>query len=159
MGLFNRRQKDSAEPQPAGQMVDTAEELHALQAAQFITFAEESIGITAGKLDLSRASLAIIDDVLDQVHQSGVDLPPRLWDGISSYLMEVARGEYGGGYRPSDDPENPWVLVIGEPEFQLGFMAMAKVLGRVKNGQEDNIPFFYEGIESLVQRKQSSVLT
>ncbi|WP_052663720.1 hypothetical protein [Psychromicrobium lacuslunae] len=158
MGLFSRKKKASAELQPAAQTVDTAEELHALRAAQFVAFAEESIGIAAGQLDLSQPSLRIIDDVLDQVQRSGAELPPHLWEGISSYLMEVARGEYGGTYKPFEGV-NPWVLVIGEPEFQLGFMAMGKVLDRAKNGQEDNIPFFYEGLESMVQQKKNATLT
>lgn len=150
MGFFDRKQ-------PAVRSVDTAEELHALKAAQFVAFAEEAIGIPAGQLDRGRLSLAIVDDILGQVHSSGTELPANLWEGISSYVMEVARGEHGGNYKPFEG-ENPWVLVIGEPEFQVGFMAMGKVLGRARNGEEDNIPFFYEGLEPLVRGRKNATL-
>lgn len=155
MGLFDR--KKSAPKQPAVRTVETAEELHALKAAQFVSFAEESIGIPVGQLDRGRPSLAIVDDILGQVHSSGAELPANLWEGISAYVMEVARSEHGGSYKPFEG-ENPWVLVIGEPEFQVGFMAMGKVLGRARNGEEDNIPFFYEGLEPLVHGKKNATL-
>ncbi|WP_394939413.1 hypothetical protein [Psychromicrobium sp. YIM B11713] len=157
MGLFGRKKTTPQEQQPEPVVVETAEELHALQAAQFVSFAEESIGIAAGVLNFKSESLNVVDEALEEFHRHNIELPQPMWEGISSYIMETARREYGGSYKPFQD-QNPWVLVIGEPEFNLGFMAMSKVLDRVRNGEEDSIPFFYEGLEPLVRQKRNATL-
>lgn len=42
------------------------------------------------------------------------------------------------------------MLVIGDEGAEVGVCVMSKVLGRVLNGPEDSIPFFYAGIGPLV---------
>jgi hypothetical protein len=66
-------------------------------------------------------------------------------------------GEFGGRYLRFDE-DNPLVLVVGEPEFSVGLCAMSKVQGRVVNGPEDDIPFFYAGFVDAVSRRTSATV-
>ncbi|MGG7464891.1 hypothetical protein [Plantibacter sp. YIM 135347] len=151
MGLFTRKPKP--EPMPA-----TIEDAMAEQASDFVdAFRGDGSPVPNGALDYSRTSLQAVDNVLDDFYTQGVPLPDELHFIASSYVFEVARREFGGRYLRAADPD-PFVLVIGEPEFQVGVMVMGKVAGRAANGPEDSIPFFYEGIAPLVDRKQSATL-
>lgn len=113
--------------------------------------------IRTGSLDFTPESLELVDRLLGDFHARGAALPEGLHADISAYVFEVARRQFGGRYLRGDK-ENPFVLVIGEPDFQLGVMAMGKVAGRVANGPEDSIPFFYAGIAPLVARGKSATL-
>lgn len=131
----------------------------AARAARFVAVLGKAPDspIQGGALDYSPESLDLIDRLLGDFHTRGGTLPEGLHADVSAYVFEVARRQFGGRYLRGDD-ENPLVLVIGEPDFQLGVMAMSKVAGRVANGPEDNIPFFYDGIAPLVARGKSATL-
>lgn len=113
--------------------------------------------VRADQLDHSRASLDLVDEILAGFDADDRPLPSELHFQASAYIGEVARREFGGRYLAGDE-DNPYVLVIGEPHFQIGVMVMGKVAGRVKNGPEDSIPFFYDGIRPLVDRGVSATL-
>lgn len=115
-------------------------------------------GADDGRLDYSPESLVAVDEYLDRMHQRRVTLSQEQWYGAAAYIFEVARRQYGGRYLRGHDEENPFVLVIGEPEFQIGFCAMGKVQGRVRNGMEDNIPFFYQGLERPVSQRSDATI-
>jgi hypothetical protein len=152
MPIFRRRSS-----QPAERSGSVEDEM-AARAARFVSAVEApDSSIRRGSLDYSPESLEIVDGLLGDLHAQGVPLPEDVQADVSAYIFEVARREFGGRYLRGDN-ENPFVLVIGEPDFQVGVMVMSKVAGRVANGPEDNIPFFYAGIAPLVARKKSATL-
>ncbi|KRC61556.1 hypothetical protein ASE14_11965 [Agromyces sp. Root81] len=108
-------------------------------------------------LDYSRASLRTVDDILGELHRRGDTLPADEQLLVSAYVFETLRREFGGEYRRRDG-ENPWILVIGEPDFQLEVLAMRKIVGRVENGDEDGLVFFSDGIPALVEARRSATL-
>lgn len=107
--------------------------------------------VRAGDFDYSRASLALVDEMLGGFHTFDHPLPPDLLLESSAYIFEVARREFGGRYLAGSG-DDLYVLVIGEPDFRIRVMVMGKVAGRVANGSEDSIPFFYDDIRPLVDR-------
>ena len=128
------------------------------QAADFVAaFSGPGSPIDEGKLDYSEASLALVDDVLDDFHRQGEPLPSELHFLASAYVFEVARREFGGRYLRFDE-ENPFVLEIADGQTRVGVCVMGKVRGRVVNGPEDSIPFFYAGIAPLVAAGASATL-
>lgn len=66
------------------------------------------------------------------------------------YVLEAARRAYGGEYFWIQEEQQP-VLVTGLPEFSVGIKAWEKVLGRLKNGREDNIPFYIDGYREHIE--------
>jgi hypothetical protein len=120
------------------------------QAANFVTaFSPTGSPIDGSKLDYSEASLELVDRVLDDFYRQEATLPDDLHFLASAYTFEVARRAFGGRYLRGDDA-NPFVLVIGQGDAEVGVCVMSKVRGRTVNGPEDNIPFFYAGIAPLV---------
>ncbi|MOA16306.1 hypothetical protein D3C78_1365140 [compost metagenome] len=67
------------------------------------------------------------------------------------YIFEVARRNYGGKYYWVQESKQP-VLVTGEPDFSISILAFDKVKERILNGQEDNIPYYFEGYIHAVQK-------
>jgi len=53
---------------------------------------------------------------------------------------------------------NQPILVTGQPEFEVSIIAFEKVKGRLENGKEDNIPFYFAGYTERVQNKQSGMI-
>lgn len=150
MGLFDflKRRK----------MPATIEDAMASQAADFVNaFSAPRAPIDGSKLDYSEDSLHLVDRVLEDFHQKQAPLPDDLHFLASAYVFETARREFGGRYLRGDQ-DNPFVLVIGEPNFQVGVMVMGKIGGRAVNGPEDSIPFFYAGIAPLIERGTNATL-
>ena len=134
------------------------EEGMASQANDFIdAFRGQGAPIDADALDYSEESIALVDQVLQDFHEQSAELPDDLHFLASAYVFECARKRYGGRYLRGDE-ENPFVLVMGEPDCQVGFCAMSKVQGRVKNGPEDSLQFFFAGIEGPLSRKTDATL-
>ncbi|SDE65716.1 hypothetical protein SAMN04488542_101292 [Fontibacillus panacisegetis] len=106
-----------------------------------------------GKLDFSIESLCCVDDILDEL--CDFELDEDNLDSVSSmagcYIFEVARRNYGGKYYWITERKQP-VLVTGEPNFSISILAFDKVKGRILNGQEDNIPYYFEGYIQAVQK-------
>ena len=151
MGFF-----DFLRPKP--RMPETLELAMASQAKDFVdAFRGPGAPIDANALDYSRDSIALVDRVLQDFYEQQATLPEDLHHLASAYVFESARKQYGGRYLRGDDA-NPFVLVIGEPDCQIGFCAMEKVAGRASNGPEDNLQFFYDGIAEPLKRKVSVTL-
>lgn len=150
MGIFGFLRKKKMPP--------TIEAGMASQAEDFIAaFSADGSPIDASKLDYSAASLALVDQVLDDFYRQQAPLPDDLHFLASAYVFETARREFGGRYMRGDD-DNPFVLVIEPGDAQIGVFVMGKVKGRAVNGPEDSLPFFYEGIAPLVTRGESAAL-
>ncbi|MEP6482246.1 MAG: hypothetical protein ABJA94_09590 [Rhodoglobus sp.] len=149
MGIFSRTPK----PEPINESID---EIMAREAARFAEVLPAG-DAPASALDFTRSSLDVVDDVLGGFYVKGIALSPEQHFVASAYVFEVARREFGGRYLRGAGA-NPFVLVIGEPEFEVGVMVMAKIVGRTVNGPEDNILFFYDGIAPLVEKKKSATL-
>lgn len=122
------------------------------RAAMFVELATgNGAPLAPEALDFSSDTLDVVDDILETFRAQDGPLPePLLWM-VSCYVLEVARREYGGRYL-SGPESDPVVLVMGEPEVQIGIMVFSKVRGRIANGEEDSITFFYDGIEPAIAR-------
>lgn len=130
----------------------------ASQANDFIqAFVGHHAPIDAKQLDFSRESLQLVDQILQDFYVRKVSLPEDLYFLASAYVFECAKRKFGGRYLRGDE-DDPFVLVIGEPDCQIGFCAMHKVKGRAKNGPEDSLVFFFDGIAPLYVNKKSATL-
>lgn len=151
MGLFDFLKRK--------RMPATIEDAMASQAADFVdAFFSPRAPIDGSKLDYSEDSLHLVDRVLQDFYQQHAPLPDDLHFLASAYVFETARRQFGGRYLRGDQ-DNPFVLVIGESDFQLGVLVMGKIKGRTVNGPEDSIPFFYAGIAPLVEKRADATLT
>jgi len=110
-----------------------------------------------GNFDFSIESLQSLDELLDEA--GDFELEEEQLDSISSmagcYVFEVARRNFGGVYVWSPDRQQP-VLVTGEPDFSVSLLAFDKVKGRIRNGAEDHIPFYFSGYVQAVEKGRST---
>jgi hypothetical protein len=112
-------------------------------------------------LDYSLKSLEVIDKVLEEVSDFYAEMndqeKQRLISSVGSYIFEVARRNFGGKYFWYDKLNQP-IFVTGQPDFEVSILAFDKVKGRLENGKEDNIPFYFAGYVERVQSKQSGMI-
>lgn len=105
-------------------------------------------------LDYSEKSLEYIEEILDEASDFKDQLQEqqRSWiiNIIGSYVFEVARTNYGGKYYMLDQKNQP-ILVTGQPKFEISIVVFDKIAGRIDNGKEDNIPFFFQGYSERVK--------
>jgi hypothetical protein len=101
-----------------------------------------------GILDYSEASLAVVEEMLDEAGRWLTGLTPdqisTLVEDLGCYILEVGRREFGGRYQWHDGRDQP-VLVVGEPAFRVALITWDRVRGRLGGDAGDNIPFFYAG--------------
>jgi hypothetical protein len=105
-------------------------------------------------LDFSEESLVLIDEIIEEAS----DFYPEMQEGqqqwivssVGSYIFEVARRNFGGKYFWFDQRAQP-ILVTGQPKFEIAIVAFDKVEGRLLNGAEDNIPYFFKGYSERVR--------
>ena len=64
---------------------------------------------------------------------------------------------FGGKYFWYDKLNQP-ILVTGQPDFEASILAFEKVKGRLENGREDNIPFYFKGYIERVKNKESGLI-
>jgi hypothetical protein len=125
-------------------MPDLAQQI-ASAATDAVDTAEALAG---GMLDYSESSLAIVEEVLEQLARARDELNEKQLNTIAQefgcYILEVGRRAFGGRYCWFDQREQP-VLVVGEPAFRVSMIAWDKVRGRLAGDKADNIPFFYAG--------------
>jgi hypothetical protein len=125
-------------------MNDFAKEI-AEQAANAVEMCNSRSG---GGLDCSEKSLAIVEEMLDEIAQYADQMDGEQVDTLvkdfGSYLFEVARREFGGKFYWHDAREQP-VLVVGEPTFRVALLTFDRVRSRLDGDPADNIPFFYSG--------------
>ncbi|RCX23867.1 hypothetical protein DFP94_1011471 [Fontibacillus phaseoli] len=110
-----------------------------------------------GNFDFSVESLQAVDDILEEL--SDFEMDEEMLDSVSSmagcYIFEVARRNFGGEYFWIEKKEQP-VLITGEPDFSISLYAFDKVKGRIENGKEDHIPFYFDGFISAVEKGRRS---
>lgn len=112
-------------------------------------------------LDFSVESLQLLDRIIGDnttfYQQADKEVRRVKIVKIGAYILEVARRNFGGRYCWYNDLEQP-VLVTGEPEFKMALLAFDKTKGRFENGDEDNIPFFFEGYVQGVRSKANRLI-
>lgn len=129
------------------------------RAEAFISALEEAgAPVARAQLDFTPASLEALDELLGEFHTSGVEAPQDVITGAGCYVMEVGRAEHGGVYQAFNE-DDPLVLVVRHEAGQVGLLATSKVKGRVMNGPEDNLPFFYAGFTQAIRDRRSATIT
>ena len=112
-------------------------------------------------LDFSVDSLVIVENVLDEAADFYNDMSEEqrqnLVSTVGSYIFEVARRNFGGKYYWYDHLNQP-IFVTGQPDFETSILAFDKVKGRLENGAEDNIPFYFAGYVEGVKNKKSGMI-
>ncbi len=110
-----------------------------------------------GNFDYSVQSLRKLDEMLEELCQYQID--DDTLDSVSSmagsYIFEVARRNYGGLYFWVQERDQP-VLVTGEPEYSISIFAFDKVRGRIRNGKEDDIPYYFDGYIEAVEKGKNT---
>lgn len=105
--------------------------------------------------DYSVKSLESLDELLDNfgdfIEQMDEEMKSDLVAQAGSYILEVARRNFGGKYFWYDKLNQP-ILVTGLPNFEISLLAFDKVKMRIENGSEDNIPFFFKGYSERVKQ-------
>jgi len=113
-------------------------------------------------LDFSVASLHALDEILEEIAvryntRMNKDEQEIIITKAGSYIFEVAKQNFGGRYFWYAQLNQP-ILVTGQPEFEMSLLAYEKVKGRLVNGMEDNIPFFFQGFVDGVEMKNSAMI-
>jgi hypothetical protein len=154
MGLFDRKKK-TAENEKNFDKKEKLDEftLQMSDAAQACV--EHFKGRYGSGLDFSEESLKLVDDILEDAADFYAEMPEaqRKWivSSIGSYVFEVARRNFGGRYFWFDQRNQP-IFVTGQPKFEISIVVYDKIEGRLTNGKEDNIPYFFEGYAERVRK-------
>ena len=118
----------------------TAEEYVSQRAAEFVD------GMPSAELDYSEESLAVVTAVLSGMAPMFSDgqFPQPLVEDASSYVLEVARREFGGVLKYHNQTQQ-LVLVTGLPSYEVSITAKSKVIGLLSGDQADDVAFHYSG--------------
>lgn len=163
MGLFDFFKKKDNEKQSENVNSNKQEQLDDFtkDMVNSANFCVESYSDKFNGLDFSVNSLKVVDDMLDEAsdfyEEMNDNQRQNLISTVGSYIFEVARKNFGGRYFWYDQLNQP-ILVTGQPEFEVSILAFDKVKGRLENGKEDNIPFYFQGYEERVKNKQSGMI-
>ena len=157
MGLFNLFGKNKKSSQVTNEEHPNLEEEIVSHAKSFVEQLKEKFD-----MDYSVSSLEILDSILEstmEYYQTETDetIKKRIIDRASSYVFEVGRQNFGGNYFWHDTFNQP-LLITGQPEFEITLLAYDKVKGRLENGIEDNIPFFFAGYIRGIERKGNAII-
>ena len=163
MGLFNFLKKKNSDKQNVKTDSSNQESLDdftrdMIKSADF--FVNSKSDRFKG-LDFSVDSLVIVENVLDEAADFYNDMSEEqrqnLVSTVGSYIFEVARRNFGGKYCWYDHLNQP-IFVTGQPDFETSILAFDKVKGRLENGAEDNIPFYFAGYVESVKNKESGMI-
>lgn len=161
MGLFDRFKKNKndekiSQNEGSEQIDDYTRDM--IKSADF--FISSSSNRFTG-LDYSVKSLEVVENALEEASDFYDEMEEKqkqsLINSVGSYVFEVARKNFGGKYFWYDQLNQP-ILVTGQPEFEVSILAFEKVKGRLENGKEDNIPFYFAGYVERVNNKQSGMI-
>ncbi len=158
MGLFRKKKKSSEDKNTRIAKQSSEEGLDDF-THQVVSTAEGCVEHYKGKygdaLDFSVGSLVTIDTILDDSagSLSRMEEAQQTWiiSSVGSYIFEVARRNYGGKFYWHDQKNQP-IFVTGQPDFEISIMAFEKVKGRLNNGKEDNIPYYFKGYTERVEK-------
>ncbi|TPN82882.1 hypothetical protein [Aquimarina algicola] len=162
MGIFDRFKKSKKERKEQSK-VDTTDQLDdftidIMKSADF--FVSNTSNRFSG-LDYSVKSLEQVDNALEEASDFYDEMTSEQQQNIisttGSYIFEVARKNFGGKYFWYDKLNQP-IFVTGQPEFEVSILVFEKVKGRLENGKEDNIPFYFAGYIERVKNKQSGMI-
>ncbi|NGZ86391.1 hypothetical protein [Duganella aceris] len=111
-----------------------------------------------GRLDYSEQRIEMINEMLAEASlltscQMTETDQKELVQLFGSYILEVARREFGGSYKWHEGRDQP-VLVVEEPEFSVAIIIFDKAFGRLSGDTADNLAFFFRG---FVDRVESAV--
>jgi len=127
-----------------------------LQASFLIeAFSTEESPIDGTKLDFSKSSLMLVDQILRDFYVEKAMLPDDLHFIASCYIFETLRQKLGGRYLRSDTP-NDFILMLGEPDFQLVCLVMERIWACAKNWEPNRLVIYYDTIEQLLEQKKST---
>ena len=125
---------------------------------QMINLAAEGVDffeVRFDGFDYTQASLVVVEELLheasDFYENMSAERQDQIVEQVGAYIFEVARRNFGGRYFWYDAGDQP-ILLTGLPVFEISLLAYDKVRGRLKNGPEDNIPFFFEGYAERVRQ-------
>ena len=125
---------------------------------QMISLAAEGVDffeVRFDGFDYTQASLAVVEELLheasDFYENMSAERQDQIVEQVGAYVFEVARRNFGGRYFWYDAGDQP-ILSTGLPVFEISLLVYDKVRGRLKNGPEDNIPFFFEGYAERVRQ-------
>ncbi len=113
--------------------------------AMMSAYAEEAVRVAwhdhRQRLDLSDASVALLEKILDGQSAEDLDFQTRLW---GSYFGEVIRRRFGGEWEFSQNPGGgvaavPTLLIHGSRLYPL-----MKVYRRLTLGESENLSTFYQ---------------
>ena len=107
-----------------------------------------------GTFDYSFDSLTLAEELLDEMADYIFEDDEAVYNAstmIGAYVFETVRRNLGGEYVWLQKEEQP-LLVIGLPDFSVSIKAWEKVMGRIINGSEDNIPFYVDGVIQCVEK-------
>nr|WP_294859490.1 hypothetical protein [uncultured Fluviicola sp.] len=111
-----------------------------------------------GAFDYSIRSLNVLDSLIEDFSDfsdlSDEEMIDDFCAQAGSYILEVARRNFGGIYFWEDGSEQP-VLKTGLPNFEISILTFGKVKNRIVNGEEDNIPYFFKGYSERVRNAES----
>jgi len=125
---------------------------------QMINLAAEGVDffeVRFDGFDYTQASLVVVEELLheasDFYENMSAERQDQIVEQVGAYIFEVARRNFGGRYFWYDAGDQP-ILLTGLPVFEISLLAYDKVRGRLKNGPEDSIPFFFEGYAERVRQ-------
>ncbi|MDF3027074.1 MAG: hypothetical protein K0S23_1381 [Fluviicola sp.] len=108
-----------------------------------------------GAFDYSIRSLNVLDSLIEDFSDfadlSDEEIIDDFCAQAGSYILEVARRNYGGTYFWQDSLRQP-LLKTGLPDFEISILTFEKVKNRIVNGDEDNIPYFFKGYSERVRK-------
>jgi len=160
MSLFSFFKKKDTQQQTSPNNQEPADDFTKDMIRAASSFVSNTSNRFAG-LDYSVKSLQVIDDILEEASDFYDDMndeqQQNLIRSAGSYIFEVARRNFGGKYFWYDQSNQP-ILVTGQPVFEVSILVFDKIKGRLENGSEDNIPFYFAGYIERVKNKQSGMV-
>jgi len=143
MGLFRRsRDKKTEAPAPARPEQDDVQDLIGTLLEEGARFATEH-RLGTGSEDVARAD-SILQEALDA--NPSDEEKTRLHRRVTGYLYGSVLQNFPGSTFVTGAPDNPVAMLVGDQENGVQVLGWSKVQGRIDNGPEDHLQFFYDGI-------------
>ena len=113
------------------------------------------------KLDFTIESLREVDIIIkDSIvfyKKADSETKRKMIIKIGAYVFEVARKKFGGQYYWYNRLDQP-ILVTGQPEFEMSFLAYEKVRGCFENGKQNEISLVFEDYAVGIANKSTLMI-